>query len=146
MKGFTLIELLAVITIMATLSAIALPQYNKAVEKARATEAVVQAKAIRDGILIHLQEFPDDPVNSRSQIAWVKIPNGTGSANSSTYRTDHFTYTLDNNNVVVNRVQGGSTLYTITYTHNSSGNWGIAASQSCSESKYKGACELFTNH
>ena len=48
------------------------------------------------------------------------------------------------NNVVVNRVQGGSTLYTITYTHNSSGNWGIAASQSCSDSKYKGACELFT--
>lgn len=47
-KGFTLVEILAVVMILGILTAIAVPQYQNAVKKARVVEAQVMLKALYD--------------------------------------------------------------------------------------------------
>jgi len=47
-NGFTLLELLVVVLIIGILTAIAVPRYQLAVEKARATEGLTIVRALRD--------------------------------------------------------------------------------------------------
>lgn len=59
-KAFTLIELLVVVLIIGILSSIALPQYQKAVEKARTAELVQNTFALQRAVDLYILEngFP----------------------------------------------------------------------------------------
>ena len=79
-KGFTLIELLVVVLIIGILSAVALPQYERSVDKARAAEAVVTSKSILDAASIYATTFRTCP-NSLSDLD-IKV---SGSSKNWTY-------------------------------------------------------------
>jgi len=58
--GFTLIELLVVVLIISILAVIALPQYQKAVEKTRAAEAVTRVSQLEKAIDLWKLEHPGE--------------------------------------------------------------------------------------
>lgn len=59
-KGFTLLELMAVVIIVSILAAVALPQYKKAVNRARLAEAVSNMGVIQKGIDMYCMQFKAD--------------------------------------------------------------------------------------
>ena len=111
MKGFTLIELLTVVVIVGVLTAIALPQYQKAVEKSRASEAMTIARSILDAQQRSLSAFPGDPVNTKRALD-IQLSGGSWSTDS-VYTTEQFTYTLANTGVRATRIGGDG--YTLSF-------------------------------
>ena len=158
MKGFTLIELMVVVIIIGILSAIALPQYELAVEKSRAAEAMINAKAILDAMQRHDQEFPGEAVTNCSQIADVQLKGGswgtscntsagTGgrcSGTMNTFSTKNFCYHINGTTLDVSRVDGDDDLYIITYTQPTGGVTPTASADQCGED-YEQVCKLFTD-
>ncbi|WP_424245960.1 prepilin-type N-terminal cleavage/methylation domain-containing protein [Elusimicrobium posterum] len=109
-KGFTLIELMVVVLIIAILASVALPQYNRSVEKSRASEAMLTVKSLGDSVKRYMLErdtYPDH--NQFKRKIDVEIPNS---------QNFHFSISgSDTSNVkTVNAMRkSGSNYYTIEY-------------------------------
>ena len=74
-KGFTLIELLVVVLIIGILSAVALPQYEKAVEKSKAIQALSLLKSVylaQEAFLLANGDYANDFDLLDVKIPWAK--------------------------------------------------------------------------
>ncbi|MDD7579081.1 MAG: prepilin-type N-terminal cleavage/methylation domain-containing protein [Elusimicrobia bacterium] len=120
-QGFTLIELLVVVLIIGILSAIALPQYNKAVERSRSTEALTNGRVLLESTNRALDERPNEAPVTQDSLD-VKISGGSWTS-SSVYQTTDFTYTLQADGIQVVRDSGGDG-YTLKLYNTSSANDG----------------------
>ncbi|MBQ9970533.1 MAG: prepilin-type N-terminal cleavage/methylation domain-containing protein [Elusimicrobiaceae bacterium] len=86
-KGFTLIELLVVVLIIGILSAVAMPQYTRAVEKSRATQAMTLVKSIADAQKIYY--MANGTYARNFEDLDISMP---GNPTGSTFSNGHFTY------------------------------------------------------
>ncbi len=90
--GFTLIELLVVVLIIGILAAIAVPQYQKAVEKARMTEAVSFVRTIANANLVFYMKNGTYADTGELDLLDIDVP-GTGADWGGTrIKTTHFMY------------------------------------------------------
>ena len=86
-KGFTLIELLVVVLIIGILSAVALPQYTKAVEKSRATEAMTLLGNLTTAEEVY--KMSTGSYTNDLSVLDLQLP-GVGSTTTSTVSTKNF--------------------------------------------------------
>lgn len=120
-QGFTLIELLVVVLIIGILSAVALPQYEKAIEKSRSAEAFSNGRILLESSNRALDLQPNVAPTNKNDLD-LKISGGEWTSNS-VYKTRDFTYTLQADGIQIERDLDGDG-YTLKLYNNSSANEG----------------------
>lgn len=96
--GFTLIELLVVVLIIGILSAIALPQYETAVEKTRLSEALINGRKLVQAQQMYELAHGEYSGSNKDELD-IDLSGGTWD-DVSYFRTKHFMYRIEDGDFV----------------------------------------------
>ena len=112
-KGFTLLELLVAVLIIGILTAIAVPQYQNSVERARTSEALSNGRVLLDSVNRAFALTPNTPPVKYTAL---DVPLGGGSWTAlNKYTTKDFTYELANNGRVIIARRSPGPAYTLYF-------------------------------
>ena len=117
-RGFTLLELLMVVIIIAILASMALPQYLRTAERARAAEALQVLAAIRTAELRYKAFSPTNIYNTLLDELDIDVPTsptwdyrdltGTGAGTNAVAERIPLSATFGGNTVEIDLDSGGS--------------------------------------
>lgn len=97
--GFTLIELLTVVLIIGILTAVALPQYRKSIQRAEAANALINLKTIFDSAKRTYTASSQWPTRF-NQIDAKLLANAGADLSTNSIQSGDFTYKLNNDQTV----------------------------------------------